>query len=158
MHDWFCVRPSCLAPILFLYGKWLWSQIFGSLVLGFPCHMIYLGCVKVFQRASHPSPGSPSHQTCFSFLNYSFHPSLLPPPQSLVLFRPHHGTLCKLKETNQSELTAEHFSSSEWKCYANAGLPYTLHPSALLAQSLCFVCCFSRCITKAHSTSGLGSE
>lgn len=60
LHLWFSVRPSCFAPILFQYARWLWSHIFGSLVLGFPSHMIYLGCFKVFQRASLSRPGTPS--------------------------------------------------------------------------------------------------
>lgn len=58
LNLWFSVRPSCFAPILFQYARWLWSHIFGSLVLGFPSHMIYLGCFKVFQRASLSRPGT----------------------------------------------------------------------------------------------------
>lgn len=42
-------------PPALLAKKWLSSQIFGSPVLGFPRHMIYLGCAEVLQRASQPN-------------------------------------------------------------------------------------------------------
>lgn len=140
IHDWFSVRPIGFAPILFLFAKWLQSHIFGLLVLGIPCHMIYSGCFKVFQRTTHPSlwcwrPLAPYISLWQLLLSFLYHP--------------HHSALCKLKERNQSELTAE-FSSIEWKCWG------TTH-TYFLFLSHKIVCCWCR-TTHACSASDLRQE
>lgn len=48
----------------FASSFWLQSSRFGSPVLGFPCRMIYLGCVGLFQRTTSQSLAP----TSFSFL------------------------------------------------------------------------------------------
>lgn len=75
---------------------WLQSSRFGSPVLGFPCRMIYLGCVRVFQRSTSQSLALMS----FSFL-IPLHLSVL----ALYCSRFCSNTL--LKETDQWEETAE---------------------------------------------------
>lgn len=95
--------------------------------------MIYLGCVKVLLRASHPQ--SLALQTAFRFLNCSLNLSW-PFPSIIAAFPLHHSALCKLKETNQSELTAE-FSSSEWE--RRATVLFTLFGAFWLSLVALFV-------------------
>lgn len=106
---WICVRMNWDFPFVYHFlsrlipsecssflSLWLQSSRFGSPVLGFPCRMIYLGCVRVFQRSTSQSLALMS----FSFL-IPLHLSVL----ALYCSRFCSNTL--LKETDQWEETAE---------------------------------------------------
>lgn len=101
LYTIFCLIPSeCFG----FFSLWFQCSRFGSPVLGFPCRMIYLGCLWVFQKTTSQS---------LALMSFSFLIPLHLPVLALYCSRFCSNTL--LKETDQSEDTAERSSSKiEW--------------------------------------------